>query len=31
MVKKKKKGLYLRNKEEKVHEIIECPVCHTKS
>lgn len=28
--KKRKKGLYRTNKEAKVHEIIECPVCHTK-
>ncbi len=26
----KKNGLYKTNKEAKVHEIIECPVCHTK-
>ncbi|MDE5998265.1 MAG: hypothetical protein K2G77_08670 [Muribaculaceae bacterium] len=30
MKKKRKKGLYRTNKEAKVHEIIECPVCHTK-
>ncbi len=33
MAKKKKgrkKGLYHINKAAKVHEIIECPVCHTK-
>ncbi len=30
MSKKRRKGLYQRNKEAKVHEIIECPVCHTK-
>lgn len=28
--KRKKKGLYQTNKEAKVHEIIECPVCHIK-
>lgn len=28
--KKRKKGLYQANKEAKVGEIIECPVCHTK-
>lgn len=28
--KKKKKGLYRSNKEAKVGETIECPVCHTK-
>ncbi len=28
--KRRKKGLYQTNKEAKVHEIIECPVCHTK-
>lgn len=27
---KTKKGLYQRNKDAKVGEIIECPVCHTK-
>lgn len=26
----KKKGLYKTNKEAKVGDIIECPVCHTK-
>jgi uncharacterized protein (DUF2225 family) len=26
----KKKGLYKINKEAKVGEIIECPICHTK-
>lgn len=30
MSKKKKKGLYRSNKEAKVGEAIECPVCHTK-
>ena len=30
MSKKKKKGLYRSNKEAKVGETIECPVCHTK-
>lgn len=30
MAKKKKKGLYKINKEAKVGEIIECPICHTK-
>lgn len=29
-MKRKKKGLYRSNKEAKVGEIIECPVCHTK-
>lgn len=29
-MKKRKKGLYRTNREAKVHEIIECPVCHTK-
>lgn len=29
-MKNKKKGLYKTNKEAKVCEIIECPVCHTK-
>lgn len=30
MAKKKKKGLYKLNKEAKVGETIECPICHTK-
>lgn len=30
MAKKKKKGLYKINKEAKIGEIIECPICHTK-
>lgn len=30
MSRKKKKGLYRSNKEAKVGETIECPVCHTK-
>lgn len=29
-MKRKKKGLYRSNKEAKVGEIIECPVCHTR-
>lgn len=29
-MKRKKKGLYRTNKEAKVGEIIECPVCHTR-
>lgn len=30
MAKKKRKGLYKLNKEAKVRETIECPICHTK-
>lgn len=30
MAKKKRKGLYKLNKESKVGETIECPICHTK-
>ena len=30
MAKKKKNGLYKINKEAKVGEIIECPICHNK-
>lgn len=30
MAKKKRRGLYKLNKESKVGETIECPICHTK-
>ena len=30
MKKKRKKGLYTTNKEAKVGDTIECPICHTK-